>query len=93
MPLGKNVTTKEFHVYSKISRSNRPFWGLTKNRLDQLDQAFRQQGIDYMIELISTATGTKFLLTSRQTKAMLRKKFPANDGDYKLTMKDMKALF
>jgi len=80
MLLGKNVT--QANIYRKVSNLNNPFWGLTKNRLDQLEN----DGCDYYVRL--DYPNGSIVLTSNEVKALISKKSVAQDGDYKITLSD-----
>ncbi|WMJ77551.1 MULTISPECIES: hypothetical protein [unclassified Sedimentibacter] len=82
MSLGKNVT--QANVYRKVSNLSKPFWGLTKNRIDQLDK----EGYDYYVRLDYPAGS--IVLTSDQVKTLVSKKVVAKDGDYKITLSDFR---
>lgn len=82
MSLGKNVTLA--NIYCKTSNLPKPFWGLTKNRLDQLKVA----GKDYYV--ILKYRGGQIILTSDKVDKLISKKNAANDGDYKIHFSDVK---
>lgn len=82
MRLGKNVTLA--NIYCKTSNLPKPFWGLTKNRLNQL----RIAGKDYYV--ILKYRGGKIILTSDDVDELISKKNAAKDGDYKITFSDVK---
>lgn len=78
---GKNV--RSVNVYHKVSNLKKPFWGLTKNRLDQLKKAPN----DYCVVL--EHLGGKIILTSQAVDNLIKTKKVANDGDYKIKMRDL----
>jgi len=82
MSLGKNVT--QANIYRKVSNLDKPFWGLTKNRLDQLDK----EPNDYYVRL--DYPGGSIVLTSDEVKTLVSNKQVAQDGDYKMTLSDFK---
>lgn len=71
------------NIYRKISTLDKPFWGLTKNRLDQLDA----DSHDYYVQF-DYPSGS-IVLTSDQVQQLLSGKKPAYDGDFKIVMSDL----
>lgn len=80
MNLGKNVS--QANIYHKVSSLSKPFWGLTKNRIDQLEK----EPNDYYVRL--EHPNGSIVLTSGEVKALISKKQVAQDGDYKITLSD-----
>ncbi len=85
MSLGKNV--KKINLYEKCSRIEPAFWGLTENRLKQL----QAEPEEYQVKLDHNKGS--FLFTSQQIWKLLEGKSPAGDGDYKITISDVKKFF
>ena len=81
MSLGKNVS--KTNTYEKKSNLSTPFWGLTKNRLDQLDA----EPEDYNVRL--DYPNGHITLSSQQVKDLLSNKKVAGDGDYKVNSEDI----
>ena len=79
--LGKNVSKQ--HVYRKVSTLKVPFWGITKNRLEQLDA----DDLDYSVQF--DYPDGSIVLTSEQVKDMISGKKVADDGDYKISLNDI----
>lgn len=81
--LGKNV--KDAKIYTKISNLEPPFWGITQNRLKQLkDEKDFYVRFDYPKGSI--------VLTSDQIEELIKDKNVAQDGDYKIVLKDLKEI-
>lgn len=83
--LGNNVTMS--HVYKKTSSLAKPdcFWGLTRNRLDQL----KNEG-EYYVRF-DYPQGS-IVLTDQQIDLLLADKSVASDGDYKIKWNDLTKL-
>lgn len=79
--LGKNITNAK--IYTKISNLEQPFWGMTKNRLEQL-----KQEEDFYVRF-DYPKGS-IVLTSEQIEELIKDKNVAQDGDYKIVLKDLK---
>lgn len=88
--LGKNITSN--NVYKKISNIEKaPFWGLTKNRIEQLFEQKEDLNKDFYIRLDSL--NGSITLNSDQVAELLKDKQPASDGDYKILKKDLEKFF
>ncbi len=74
-----------FYLYRKVSNANPPFWGITKNRIDQLNSA----AYDYKVQF--DFFEKSIILTSKQIKDITSNKNVAGDGDYKIKLADLKS--
>lgn len=81
MYLGKNV--HQVNMYRKISNLPQPFWGVTANRINQLNN----EPIDYYVQF--DYPGGSIVLTSSQLNNLLKNKSVAQDGDYKIVLSDL----
>ena len=82
--LGNNVSVA--NVYTKISNMDKPFWGLTKNRINQLIA----EELDFYIRF--NYMDGSITLTSTQVETLLKNKKVASDGDYKINLDDLKRI-
>lgn len=82
--LGNNVSI--VNVYRKVSNMTKPFWGVTANRIKQLDN----EPIDYYVQF-DYPDGC-IVLTSSQIKDILINKLIAHDGDYKINLSDLRTI-
>lgn len=78
---GTNVF--QVNIYKKVSNLDEPFWGLTKNRLDQL----AADAQDYCVQF--DYPDGSIVLTSAQVSQLVKNKNVATDGDYKISLSDI----
>lgn len=72
------------NLYIKISKLKKPFWGLTNNRIIEL----QNQLVDYDVILISL--NEIRVISSQNIRMLIQTLNIASDGDYKLNYNDIK---
>ena len=72
-------------VYVKESNANPPIWGLTSNRIDQLNESKKV----WFVIFLHTTLEKVYLLSSNDIKGLVTNKNVAGDGDFKINLKDV----